>query len=124
MKTTTIYLIEDDASLRKAMKRLLGAAGYEVEAFGRAEAFLDYPFRREGALLIIDIHLPGIDGLKLHEQLQIAGSSLPVIFITAYDNAEKRTFARKLGAAGYFRKPVDAQALLDAIAWAMGDPGN
>ena len=116
---TVIYLIEDDDSVRQAMMRLLATAGYDVEAFGMAEAFLDFPFRVEDALLIIDIHLPGLDGLGLHERLQLSGMTIPVIFITAYDNSTKRTMAKGQGAAAYFRKPIDAQALLDAVAWAL-----
>lgn len=117
---TTIYLIDDDASVRKAMKRLLRVAGYETETFASCYAFLESPFRQKNTVLVVDIHIPGLNGLDLKENLLRSGIRIPVIFITAYDNAEKREKANKMGAAAYFRKPVDAQALLDAIEWVLG----
>lgn len=115
----TIYLIEDDDSVRRAVTRLLETAGYKVEAFAEAEAFLDFPFTRKNALLITDIHLPGPDGLQLQKRLIDDGIAMPVIFITAYDSEEKRGKVKKMGAAAYFRKPVDGAALIDAIEWAF-----
>ena len=115
----TIYLIEDDTSVRRAMTRLLATAGYTVEAFAEAEAFLGFPYIRKNALLITDIHLPGIDGLQLQKHLVDDGIAMPVIFITAYDSEEKRAKVKKMGATAYFRKPVDGTALIDAIEWAF-----
>lgn len=73
----------------------------------------------EGACVLCDVAMPGISGLELPDLLARAGLRLPVIFITAHDTPETRAIAQRVGAAAYFRKPVDDQALLDAIAWAL-----
>jgi FixJ family two-component response regulator len=69
--------------------------------------------------MIVDIRLEGKSGLELQDDLRAAGSDLPMIFITGFDTAETRDRAKEAGAAGYFRKPVDDQALLDSIHWAL-----
>jgi len=117
-----LYLVDDDASVLKAMNRLFRAAGYVAETFASAEAFLKSPFQLKNAVLIVDIHMPGLSGLDLQLELTRDGIDIPVIFITAHDNAETREKARRAGAAAYFRKPVDARALLDAIEWALSAP--
>ncbi len=118
----TIYLVDDDSSIRLAMTRLLKSAGYAVEVFAMAEAFLESAFVEKNTLLIIDIHLPGLNGLELQEKLQRDGIAIPVIFITAYDSGEKSERAKSQGAAAYFKKPVDAEALFNAIECAMSSP--
>jgi len=69
--------------------------------------------------MIVDIRLEGKSGLELQKDLRATGSDLPMIFITGYDTQETRNQAKKSGAAGYFRKPIDDQALLDSIQWAL-----
>ena len=101
------------------MKRLLRSAGFQAETFASAQEFLDAGRFAEGACVIADVMMPGLGGLELREKLAEAGSSLPVILVTAYDTPETRERAKRLGVAGYFRKPVDDQALLDAIQWVV-----
>ncbi|RYD70614.1 MAG: response regulator [Verrucomicrobiaceae bacterium] len=72
----------------------------------------------EGACVISDVRMPGASGLELPRMLAQAGRDLPVILVTAHDTPDTRYRAKDVGAAAYFRKPVDDQALLDAIAWA------
>jgi FixJ family two-component response regulator len=103
------------------MKRLLRSAGLEVVTFASARDFLDSDYRRENVCLIVDIQMPDLSGLDLKRELLKAGSTIPVIFITAFDSAAVRQQARQVQAAGYFRKPVDDRALLDAIDWALSD---
>jgi FixJ family two-component response regulator len=101
------------------MKRLFRAEGKDVRAFESARQFLDSKFTDRNACLVTDVKMRGISGLELQQKLIDRGSELPVILITGFDTEETRAQARKLGVAAYFRKPVDDQALLDAIQWAL-----
>jgi two-component system, LuxR family, response regulator FixJ len=116
---TLIYLVDDDVSVREALEMLLIASGMRVETFERAEDFLKCELGKEEACLVCDVRMPGMNGLELHQKLIERGIKLPVIFITGYDTPETRRQAGKIGAFGYFRKPVDDQALLDAIQLAL-----
>jgi FixJ family two-component response regulator len=80
---------------------------------------MDAEVSDEHACIISDVRMPGISGLELPELLARAGRHLPVIFVTAHDTEQTRAIAQRAGAAAYFSKPVDDQALLDAIAWAL-----
>jgi FixJ family two-component response regulator len=114
-----IYIIDDDDSVRRAIKRLIRSAGMQVLAFPSAEEFLDFECINQNACMIVDIKLQGMSGLELYEELRAKGYDLPVIYITGFDTPETRLQAKNAGAVGYFRKPVDDQALLDAIEWAQ-----
>jgi FixJ family two-component response regulator len=114
-----IYIVDDDASVRRAMERLIRSAGMEVRTFSSAQEFLDFESVNQKACLIVDIKLQGMSGLELQKELRTRGSDLPVIFITGFDSPETREQAKNAGAAGYFRKPLDDQALLDTIQWAL-----
>jgi len=98
---------------------LFMSADMEVQAFEMAEDFLKCQFREKKACLISDIKMKGLSGLELQQQLAERGIKMPVIFLTAFDSNEIRQQAKQAGAAGYFRKPVDDQALLDTIQWAL-----
>ena len=114
-----VYVIDDDASVRTALQRLIRSAGLEAAVFGSVAEFLagDPPVPQ--ACIVADVRMPGPSGLDLPALLARRGWRFPVIFVTAYDTAEARRLAREAGAVGYFRKPVDDQALLDAIQWAL-----
>ena len=113
-----IYVIDDDASVRKAFGRLLRSANLDAETFSSAEEFLSSPKQKENACIIIDIRMPGLTGFDLLERLVTERIRIPVIAVSAHDDAETREHAKELGAVSFFRKPVDDQALLDAIWWA------
>jgi len=115
----TIYLVEDDASLRTAVRRLLRSAQYRVLTFASAEEFYRSDFRTSPGCLLLDIRLPGISGFDLQSRLIDAGIRMPVIFITGQDRAGMEEYARQLGASAYLRKPVDEETLLAAIRQAM-----
>ncbi len=115
-----VYLIDDDDSVRRALQRLLRSAGLEVKAFSSAEAFLQSGNFDVGACLVLDIRMPGLTGFDVQEKLASMGIRIPVITVSAFDDAESRERARKLGATAFFRKPVDGEALIDAIHWATG----
>ena len=114
-----VYIVDDDESVRRAMKRLISSAGLEARIFVSGRDFLESNYTDQNACLIADVKMHGMTGLELQQELISRGSTLPVIFLTAFDAAETRDQAKKAGAAGYFRKPVDDQALLDSIHWAL-----
>lgn len=116
---TIVYVIDDDASVRIALERLLRSAGMEAAAFDSVETFFEQADRERHACVVADVRMPGTIGLHLPRLLAEKGWQDPVIFVTAHDTEETRRLAREAGAAGYFRKPVDDQALLDAIRWAL-----
>jgi FixJ family two-component response regulator len=115
-----VYVVDDDASIRKALKRLLRSAGYRAVAFESAEDFMDYAPEAGEGCLVLDILLTGMTGLELQENLASCGSKYPVIFMTAHDNPQWQERAKKAGALAYLRKPFDEDALLDAIQLACG----
>ena len=116
-----IYLVDDEESVLKAMKRLILSMGMDVKTFASGQEFLDSDFRDQKACLIADIKMPVMDGIKLRKKLVAKGSKLPVIFITAFDTDKIRGEAKGVGASGYFQKPVDDQALLDSIQWVLSN---
>ena len=115
-----IWLIDDDESVRRALQRLLRSAGLEVKSFSSANEFLESENLSQRGCIVLDIQMRGLTGFDLQEELASRGKKIPVIVVSAFDDAETRERARKLGAAAFFRKPVDGQALIDAIRWAMG----
>jgi FixJ family two-component response regulator len=119
-----VYLIDDDESVRRALQRLLRSAGLDVRAFASAEEFLESGNLDQRACIVLDIQMRGLTGFDLQEKLASKGIRIPTITVSALDDAETRERARKLGAAAFFRKPVDGQALIDAIHWAMGVTKN
>ena len=118
-KKDIVYIVDDDDSVRKAIKRLIRSAGMEAQTFASGGDFLKSKFRDQKTCLVADVRMPGMSGLELHQKLIERGFKLPVIYITGFDTAETRSQARKSGAFGYFRKPVDDQALLDTIQLAL-----
>ena len=116
---TTIYVIDDDASVRRSLSRLLRSAGYAAEAFASLAEFVAVEEFKEPGCVITDMRMRGGSGLDVQKVLCERGSFLPVILVTAHDTEEMRAEARRAGVAGYFRKPVDDQALIDAVEWAL-----
>ncbi len=114
-----IYIVDDDMSVRRALKRLIRSVGMDVRTFASAHEFLDFKYRNHAACMILDVKLQGMSGLELQDEIRTKDSALPVIFITGFDSPETRDQAKKSGAAGHFRKPIDDQALLDSIQWAL-----
>jgi len=114
-----ISIVDDDLSVRRALRRLVQSAGYTVEAFASAREFLNSSPSGRTACLVLDIHLDGMSGFELSEQLAEDRTAIPIIFITAHDDARTRERVRRAGVAAYLPKPFDEQALLDAIAKAV-----
>lgn len=101
--------------MRKAIERLLRAAGFQAVLFSSAEEALGTDLVNSAACLVVDVHLPGLSGFELRQKLVDSGRDRPVIFITAHDEIATRQEAQRLGCIGYFRKPFEGKALLDAI---------
>ena len=118
-----ISIVDDDLSVRRALRRLVRSAGYTVETFASAREFLDSLPSGRTACLVLDIHLGGMSGFELQERMAADPAPIPVIFITAQDDAATRERARQTGASAYLRKPFDEQVLLAAIGRAIGVDG-
>lgn len=120
-----VYIVDDDDAVRDGFARLLRSAGLDARPFGSAEAFLAAVHDAPSACVLLDITLPHLTGLQIQEKLNERGIRLPVITISAREDQETRGWARGLGAKLFLRKPVDDQALLDAISWVTGSaPGR
>ena len=114
-----ISIVDDDESIRRATSGLLRSVGYQVEAFASAELFLEADALRETDCLVLDVRMPGIDGLELQRRLNAAKSHVPVIFVTAHDDKSHRTAATDAGAVNFFHKPFEANAFVAAIQAAL-----
>jgi FixJ family two-component response regulator len=115
----TIYLVDDDPAVRKALARVLREEGFGVEAFESAEAFLASPGARLGGCLVLDVTLPGLDGLELQHRLAEAGQGLPIVFVTGHGDIPMSVKALKAGAKDFLTKPVSADALVAAVRSAL-----
>ena len=116
-----VYIVDDDRSVRLSLEMLLCSANMEVMAYESAKDFLESEIKKENVCLVTDIKMKGMSGLDLQEELNNRGISLPIIFLTAFDSDKERKQAQRKGAKGFFRKPVDDSALIDAIKWAVND---
>src|SRR2546422_1732868 len=100
-----ISIVDDDLSVRRALRRLVRSAGYSVETFASAREFLDSSPSGRTACLVLDIQLDGMSGFELQERMATDHAHIPVIFITAHDDAATRERARQTGVSAYLRKP-------------------
>jgi FixJ family two-component response regulator len=117
--STKISIVDDDESIRTATRGLLRSAGYQVETFASAELFLESSALRKTDCLILDIRMPGIDGLELQRRLNDAQSHIPIIFVTAHDDKSYRMTAMDAGASNFLHKPFEANAFVAAIQAAL-----
>ena len=115
----TIFVLDDDAAVRTALARLIRAAGLHAVALADMDELLNMQSMPARACVVADVRMRGTSGLALPHLLAQRGHDLPVIYVSAQDTESTRAEAKKAGAVGFFRKPVDDQALLDAIAWAI-----
>ena len=114
--TPLISIVDDDESVRIALKSLIGSVGFRAEVFGSGEEFLRSPHVSQTDCLIADVRMPGMSGLELQDRLNIAKSSIPIIFISAHDDGEARTKALRAGAIDFLQKPFSEDSLLGAIS--------
>jgi FixJ family two-component response regulator len=114
-----VFVVDDDASVRKSLVRLIKAAGYEAEAFGSVGDFLARHPYDGPCCLVLDVRMPGRTGLDLQEALRAAGQRLSIVFITGYRDVPVSVKAMKGGAVDFLTKPVDEGTLLGAIEQAV-----
>jgi two-component system, LuxR family, response regulator FixJ len=115
-----IAVVDDEACVSKALKRLLCAAGHRVETFASGAAFLKWLQRETPDCVVLDLYMPQVDGFEVQARLAQQGARVPVVAITGRDTPQARRRALAGGAAAYLAKPVEAEALLEAIAVTIG----
>ena len=116
---TTIFVVDDDDLVRDALGALLKSAGFKVEVSESAQAFLNSDHRQRQGLLVLDVQMPGMNGLELQRHLADIGVAIPIIFISAHEDVRARTRAMEKGAAAFMQKPLDERILFDAIERAL-----
>jgi FixJ family two-component response regulator len=116
-----IYIVDDEESVRKGLSRLLRSMGMPSREFASAEQFLTELDPQQKGCVLLDITMPRLTGLQLQNELKTRKIKLPIIAVSANDDADTSSQARQLGAQFFLRKPVDDQALLDAIRWVLSD---
>ena len=119
LRDPKVLVVDDDASVRVALRRLIRSAGFAVETFASAEDLLEtWPSDTSGCL-IVDVQMPGLSGLELQTKLAASGSTVPIIFITAHDDPNVRSRALNGGATDFLEKPFDDEELIAAIHTAL-----
>ncbi|MFH2137320.1 MAG: response regulator [Candidatus Omnitrophota bacterium] len=119
LKNQQVFVVDDDESVCRALSMLLSTYGFIVDAFTCAEGFFQAVPNSVSGCLVMDIHMPGVDGWKALQRIKESGSSRPVIMISADKNEELNEKALKAGAAGFLQKPFNDQALVDLIKAAL-----
>ena len=118
-EAATVYVLDDDPSVRKALTRLIESVGIATRAFSSANEFLEASLPDGPACLVLDVRMPGMSGLELQHALSTAEREVPIIFITGHGNVPMSVRAMKAGAVDFLEKPFDDQVLIDAIQGAL-----
>ena len=117
-----VSIVDDDVSVRRSTRRLLRSSGFRAEAFASAEEFLNSQSAGETACLILDLRMPGMNGLELQRRLTQNGNPVPIIFLSAQASEEDERSALGAGAVQFLRKPISKETLLSAIRDALRGP--
>jgi FixJ family two-component response regulator len=115
----TVYLVDDDPAVLKSLSRLLRSEGFTVAAFGSPAELLERLDPGEPGCFVLDLAMPGLDGLSLQRALKARGSELPILFLTGRGDIPKSVAAMKSGAVDFLTKPVEGKRLLEAVRAAM-----
>lgn len=115
-----IAIVDDDLDVRQALRRLIGSAGFAVEAFPSGADFLRSLHKHEPDCVILDLHMPELSGFEVQMQIARTHAGVPVVVLTGYDTPEARARALGGGAVAYLCKPIDGEILLGAINAAIG----
>ena len=116
--TPVVFVVDDDVSVRESLELLLQVAGWQAEMFSSAQAFLDHPAAMVPSCLVLDVNLPGLNGLDLQQRIA-QRTHMPIIFITGFGDVPITVRAMKAGAVEFLTKPFDDEVLLQAIAGAI-----
>jgi FixJ family two-component response regulator len=111
-----VAIVDDDELFRRSIERLVRSAGFTVEAFGSAEDFLERGDMDRTACAILDMKLPGMSGLDLQQRLIAKATPIPVVFVSAHDEAMMQASALRAGAVAFLKKPFDNSTLLDVLS--------
>jgi len=114
-----VSVVDDDESLRRSLRNLLGSVGFRVETFASAEAFLQSLHHQHTGCLVLDLRMPGMNGFDLLQHLSGMGSRIPVVILTAHGEEEARQRAMQAGAVAFLSKPFNGKALLEAVRTAL-----
>ena len=115
MTENLISVVDDDESVRRTTTLLIESFGFRAAAFESAETFLNSGHLHDTSCLIVDVQMPGMNGLQLQSHLAAAGYGIPIIFITAYESKDSRQRAMQAGAAAFLGKPFSDEQLLQII---------
>ena len=118
-KDNCVFIVDDDPSARRGIARLLRTAGHNVRVYASANEFLDIITTDDSGCLVLDARMPGMSGDELNAELNRRHIDLSIIVVTGDDDPETKRKADIMKAKGFFRKPVDGAALLDAVEWAL-----
>jgi len=118
-RDATVVVVDDDASVRTALARLLDADGYDVEVYASSAEILARPVDDTPTCLVLDVRMPGLDGLALQEHLHAAGRDPAIVFLSGYGDVPTSVRAMKAGAVDFLEKPIESDALLAAIERAL-----
>jgi FixJ family two-component response regulator len=119
VSTSIVFVVDDDISVRESLELLLRAEGWQPETFASAQEFLAHPRVPVPSCLILDISLPGLNGLELQKRIAIDRTDMPIIFITGHGDVPKTVQAMKAGAVEFLTKPFSDEVLLSAIRQAL-----
>jgi FixJ family two-component response regulator len=117
-----ISIVDDDESLRNALDDLVRSAGFRTQGFPSAEAFLSSPHARDTACLLLDVRMPGMNGLDLQRKIVAANWQIPIIFITSHADDDARARALEAGAVGFLYKPFRDDELLNTMEAVLRAP--
>jgi FixJ family two-component response regulator len=115
----SISIVDDDAPVREAIRRLIKSVGMNVRDYASAEDFLSSNHAQDTSCLILDVRMPGISGLELQQRLAGSGCQIPIIFISAHSDGRIRDEALRAGAVAFLFKPFSEEALVDAVHAAL-----
>ena len=115
----TVFIVDDDRSVRTALARLMRSRKMRAETFASAQEFLDRDPADAPGCIVLDLKMPGVTGLELQEDLTAAGINLPIVFLTGHGDVPASVTAMKGGAVDFFEKPVDEDDLMDAVKQAV-----
>ncbi len=117
--TPIVFIVDDDVSVRESLELLIRNQGWQPETFASAQEFLDRPRALVPSCLVLDISLPGLDGLELQKHVAVERTDMPIIFITGYGDVPKTVQAMKAGAVEFLTKPFNDGVLLSAVRQAL-----
>lgn len=116
----TVAIVDDDAVFRRALQRLVRSAGFEAQAFATGADFLEAAAQRPPDCVLLDLQMPGLDGFEVQVRMERDGLHVPVVVITGSDTPDGEERAKRGGASAYLRKPVDSEAVIEAIRASVG----